>query len=278
MGNATTPIANLSNSVSISPGAGTFTDHLTQTFTEDVWVDSLWFSIGSPAGAANYHFGLYNADTDSLVLTSNNLAMSNVAAVYVRATTALTAFASGYNFRIGAHCDRQSQATSWRNNNWFYFNSSGSIAAQSINGSPNPFGFSGGTFWFAEYYKRCQIYTTPAGLWQAGQSFQITGRSFNAGVTAVTINGVSCSTYSVDSDSQMTIQVPSGATTGYVQVTSNAGGVITSPNTVQVGPGFWFKSGGTLQRGKGAWYKSGGTLHPVTGIWVKQGGTLHQTQ
>lgn len=63
----------------------------------------------------------------------------------------------------------------------------------------------------------------------AGTSLLITGGNF-AGVSAVRINGVNCTTFSVDSVSQITAVVPAAATTGPVTVVTSLGTATSSTN------------------------------------------------
>lgn len=55
-----------------------------------------------------------------------------------------------------------------------------------------------------------------------GQVVVVTGTSFT-GATDVTFNGVSAITFTVDADSQITVTVPVGATTGKIAVTTPIG-------------------------------------------------------
>jgi len=65
-----------------------------------------------------------------------------------------------------------------------------------------------------------------------GTSVKITGTSFT-GATKVTFGGVKAITFSVDSDTQITATVPTGAKTGRIQVTT-PGGTATSPGVFTV--------------------------------------------
>ena len=64
---------------------------------------------------------------------------------------------------------------------------------------------------------------------QAGGSVIITGSYFTS-ATAVGFNGTNATTFSVDSDSQITVTVPTGASTGPISVTT-AGGLTSSTGT-----------------------------------------------
>jgi uncharacterized repeat protein (TIGR03803 family) len=65
-----------------------------------------------------------------------------------------------------------------------------------------------------------------------GTPVTITGTSFT-GATKVTFGGVKATTFSVDSDTQITATVPTGAKTGKIQVTT-PGGIATSSGTFTV--------------------------------------------
>jgi uncharacterized repeat protein (TIGR03803 family) len=69
---------------------------------------------------------------------------------------------------------------------------------------------------------------------QVGTSVVITGNSFT-GATKVTFGGVAATTFTVDSDTQITATVPSGAQTGKIGVTT-AGGAGTSSGIFTVLP------------------------------------------
>jgi RHS repeat-associated protein len=74
---------------------------------------------------------------------------------------------------------------------------------------------------------------TPSGG-PVGTVVTITGTSFN-GATSVKFNGTAAVSYTVDSDSQVTATVPSGATTGTISLTTPAGST-TSASSFTVGP------------------------------------------
>lgn len=67
-----------------------------------------------------------------------------------------------------------------------------------------------------------------------GTTVVITGSSFT-GATDVSFNGVPAITFNVDSDSQITVTVPVGASTGLISVTNTIGtGFSATPFTVTI--------------------------------------------
>jgi uncharacterized repeat protein (TIGR03803 family) len=75
-------------------------------------------------------------------------------------------------------------------------------------------------------------FTPPSG--PVGTSVTITGTSFT-GASKVTFGGVKATTFTVDTDSQITATVPTGAVTGKIQVTT-LGGVASSATSFNVTP------------------------------------------
>jgi hypothetical protein len=62
-----------------------------------------------------------------------------------------------------------------------------------------------------------------------GTTVVITGVAFT-GATAVAFNGIVATTFTVDSDTQITVVVPAGATTGKIKVSTGGGSVSSSTN------------------------------------------------
>ena len=73
------------------------------------------------------------------------------------------------------------------------------------------------------------ISTFTPGSGPVGTTVVITGIAFT-GATAVAVNGIVATTFSVDSDTQITVVVPAGATTGKIKVTTGGGAVSSSTN------------------------------------------------
>ncbi len=63
----------------------------------------------------------------------------------------------------------------------------------------------------------------------SGTTVTVSGANFT-GTIDVKFNGVSASSYTVDSDSQITVLVPAGATTGPITITNGAGPTVSSTN------------------------------------------------
>lgn len=81
-----------------------------------------------------------------------------------------------------------------------------------------------------------------------GQVVVVTGTSFT-GATDVTFNGVSAVTFTVDADSQITVTVPVGATTGKISVTTPIGtGTSTDDFTITAAVAAATAGGGVRKR------------------------------
>lgn len=127
------------------------------------------------------------------------------------------------------------------------YNDSGSFDFVTSSGSfPSPWGGSnkvwGGMPWYATYFPAATITSVTSTPVFPGQTFTVNGLSFSAGVTAVKVNGVSCSGVSVVNDTQLTATVPAGATTGTVEVDTNAGNA-TSAGPLTISGGRIYHSG-----------------------------------
>ena len=116
---------------------------------------------------------------------------------------------------------------------------------------PNSFSYwapASGTYYFAVFaYSGAGAYALTYAVAPAIESFSPTtgavggtvtliGSGFS-GATAITFNGVAATTFSVVSDHEMTVTVPSGATTGAIAVTTPSGtGRSTTSFTVVPAP------------------------------------------
>jgi hypothetical protein len=127
------------------------------------------------------------------------------------------------------------------------YNDSGSFDFySSSSGFPSSWGGSnkvwGGMPWYATYFPAATITSVTSTPVFPGQAFTVNGLSYSAGVLAVKVNGVTCSGVSVVNDTQLTATVPAGATTGTVEVDTNAGNA-TSSGVLTISGGRIFHSG-----------------------------------
>ena len=81
----------------------------------------------------------------------------------------------------------------------------------------------------ASYKVPASITGFTPGSGPVGTTVVITGIAFT-GATAVAVNGIVATTFTVDSDTQITVVVPAGATTGKIKVTTGGGAVSSSTN------------------------------------------------
>lgn len=96
-----------------------------------------------------------------------------------------------------------------------------------------------------------------------GTAVTITGSNFT-GANFVTFNTTSTSTFTVNSDTKITVNVPTGATTGKVSVTTPLGGTGTSSATFTV-------TGSSSTRIKDITFENGSITDPTTGFDAKTG-------
>jgi hypothetical protein len=91
----------------------------------------------------------------------------------------------------------------------------------------------------------------------------VNGSNFT-GATFVTFNTTSTSTFTVNSDTRITVSVPTGATTGRVSVTTPLGGTGTSSGTFTV-------TGVSSTRIKDITFENGSITDSTTGFDIKSG-------
>lgn len=251
-----------------------------QTLSEDSWIDTVTVYCGSYSGGnSNFTFIVWDATNGNVLGNSSGAASFGVGYGWNGdSLTSYLALASGRQIRCGFLATGHGSQTHQDGGHGDYYTKNQSSVGSLTGYAVSTQGFAGDLAWQFTYFPRCQIWSVPTTPEPVGATFQITGQSFSAGVTGVTLGGAAVTSYSVDSDGQMTLTVPAGATTGHVVVTSNAGGAITSAGTVQVGPAGWYKQGGTVHRFVGTWNKQGGVLVPFKQAYYKSGGTPDPTK
>jgi hypothetical protein len=136
----------------------------------------------------------------------------------------------------------------------------GNLVVNSNAGSP-----SAGTFYIDP---TISSFTPTSG--GPGSTVTIIGTGF-LGVSAVDFyNGVG-TTYTINSDTQITTTVPVTAQAGPITLVGPAVSVQSAQFNASGG---WIKIGGVIMPIKGMWYKTGGVIFPVKGAWFKTGGTI----
>lgn len=83
---------------------------------------------------------------------------------------------------------------------------------------------------YYDYWDPCSISALTATPVAPGQNFIITGTSFSATISSIDVNGTAVTSYTVNSDGQITATVPVGATTGPVHVVTNVGTATSGSN------------------------------------------------
>lgn len=96
-----------------------------------------------------------------------------------------------------------------------------SIASAPKPGSPFVQGALG---WYIEYLDPLLVYSVSPSTSATGVSVTLSGVGFTGGsITGITFNGTAASTWTVNSDTSLTVTVPAGATTGPLVVSSDHG-------------------------------------------------------
>ena len=234
-----------------SSNAGTFSDNNNQGFPENGFIDKIWVYTGANSGTANFVFGLYRTDTN--VLVAQTTQASHGAKGWNSCTFGLNSSNNNYGGQNSPHAGSSYNSPYlylWTNYGWaasswasaaqniginngvgsFYYVAGSGIASGRLNGSVNPFGNAGQIYYYLEYFpeaKFTSVTSTPVAI---GQTFDFQGVSLSSGITSVDVNGTNAPTYTVNSDTDMTITVPVGATTGPVHVYTNAGLVTSTTN------------------------------------------------
>lgn len=116
----------------------------------------------------------------------------------------------------------------------------------------------GNLFWYMTYFPTATITSIPTTPQFPGATIDVHGTSFSAGVTAVKVNSLACSSITVISDTHLTAVLPSNAQTGPVEVDTYAGSDTSSGDLIV--------SGGRVDRS--------GTLSATTGVHVVKSSVL----
>ena len=113
--------------------------------------------------------------------------------------------------------------TQMKENIWFVYAPYDKAVCQNVTSCQDRYAY----YWSRQYTNSTSTLptaihsTSPAAAW-IGETMTISGNGF-AGATGVSFNGTSATSFNVDSDTQITVTVPTGATSGPITVTGPAG-------------------------------------------------------
>jgi len=126
--------------------------------------------------------------------------------------------------------------------------------------------------WYCMYFPKATVTSIPSTPQFPGASITVNGISFTAGVTAVKLNGVACSSVSVVNDTTLTCTLPSNASTGPIEVDTYAGTAVSSSNLIVSGGRIVVA--GVLTSTTSARIVVAGALTPITSIRTVVSGVL----
>ncbi len=261
-------------------GAATWMSKTTAGMTEAGYIDKIYVYCGHHnTGNANFVFAVYDGSSNLVAQTpSGSFGQGvgwNAGTFALNSTNNQTSYpAPGgqnnspylflwttYTFHGGVWCSDAMNLECFSTGGYYHLSGS-SIASGMGSASLNPFTPAGDMGWYATYFPCASISSltsTPVGV---GQQFTITGVSFSAGVNSISVNGTACSTWTVNSDTQVTATVPAGATTGPVSVDTKAGKCTSSGNlsiaTIRLYRSGWVQAQAINARRSSAWTQASG--------------------
>ncbi len=294
MGNASVGRPSVGNYAVLPAGAATLRGDDIRTWGggNGCWIDQIWYYTGGAYGTpANFTFGFYRTDTNALVAQTEGGSWSgkqwrslhfnlnsgnNNSGGYDSRWLYIW---QGYRYVLGSYADDDQDCGINYHYGNIYTRFGSGIAGNLNPMSLNSYGdYYGSPFCYVDYWQPALISWVTDTPVSVGSDFVITGRSFNSDVDDIQVGGLSCPAWNVDSDTQITAEVPSGVSgQNHVYIHTGAGEA-TSTGHLTIGGGLRFKVGGTLKTANGVYFKTGGQLKTVNGIWMKSGGTIHPSQ
>lgn len=192
-----------------------------QSTSDTMYVDSIHVYCGSYSGSQYFQFGIYTTGNHVLG-TTGNAGPFGTGYGWNSGT-----FAPGSYLQIAPNTFIVGAVQAPNNIQTAGKADGGSFASSHGSTWPNP--WNGGTVsglgnlaWYITYFPAATITSLSASQATQNQSITIYGQSFSAGVNAVQFNGLGAS-FTYVNDTQIVATVPSGATSGPIQVFTNAG-------------------------------------------------------
>lgn len=246
---------------------------------EDGYIDSIYVYCGSHnGGTGSFKFAIYG--TGGHMLGSETPALgygtgygwnhgSYAAGSYLFLT-------SGTNFVGAVIASGQAlQLKGYNDGGKFDWWDAGSATDLPSTWPGSPVTTVGNMGWYATYFPTATISSFSPTVGGAGTTVTLTGVSYSAGVTGVSFNGTAASSYSYINDTTVTAVVPTGATSGAITITTNAGNA-TSASAFTVAGAYVMRSG-TWTPTQGVYVMRSSVWTQVTGVYVMRSGTWTPT-
>ncbi len=238
----------------------------------ELYIDQVYIYCGSYSGTQYMQFAVYDAGGDggNLLGGTPNSGPYGVGYGWNHGAFGQGSFvhiASGGKVSAAVYAANNIQTAGLQNGGSFWFHNGG---------WPSPFSGSqitglGDLAWYVTYFPAASISGLSTSVTPPGSQFTVSGQSFSAGVTAVSVGGVACPSWTVNSDTSLTVTAPSQGVTGQVQVVTYAG-TATSSGSLTVGQVWDNPGSGTVSAPIAVWTNPGGAgVKEIVAIWVSNG-------
>lgn len=246
----------------------------TNTMPEDGYIDSMTVYMGATSGVVSTYHVMWNTSLNVIA----QIGPGNFGALGWKTNNLA---AGSYHFMAGGTVIHQGVATAGSTD--FKFRSTGNNFAKTT--SATPISMSGATQnQFTTGYMECYFTYFPVATLTSfsptvggtGTTVTLTGKSYSAGVTGVSFNGTAASSYSYINDTTVTAVVPSGATSGTITITTNAGNATSASSFTVAGArvmrsGVWTPTQGVFVMRSGTWTQVNGVFVMRSGTWTSTG-------
>jgi hypothetical protein len=206
------------------------------TMPQDGYIDTINVYFASYSGTtSNVQFVIWQSST--LYVAGNTSAINvNNTAAYKTGTFPAGSYLylpSGYQFQVGISAG-SGGVTFWMystGNNYAKTGTSGPVgmsgatANQFINGDTNS---------YVTYFPPASVSSLSASVVNESGTFTVTGLSFTAGISSVTIGGVAAAGWSVVNDTTLSVTAPASACQGTVTVNTYAGSATSAASITVV--------------------------------------------
>lgn len=241
------------------------------TMTEDSYIDGVFWYIGGFGSSTNLRAVMWR--TDNVLVTSGGVVGVGDPESWVWLPYSnIQGVAAGVAVFGGVWASNGS--TIRGHSGGHYWVQQGGVSGPSnFSGSQDTYGFASEPGWYFTYFPSVQVTGLTSTPVAPGQNFTITGRSFQVGVTSISLNGTPVTSWTVNSDSQITAVVPLGATSGQVTVntvanSATSAGVLTISSAYLIRSGAASSSQGVFLTRASAQSQAQGVLRYKGGAWI----------